>query len=103
MALCDNPLWLLSHIRHSFLAGDDTGNSELVLGSATNTEAKDAQIIENVLGFRPLPLTARLDEYEDEEIESDEEEDDIDGTGPRSLPIRQIRSGIGGSGGYMRP
>ena len=33
MALYDNPLWLLSHIRHSFVVSDDTGNSELVMGS----------------------------------------------------------------------
>ena len=51
MALHDNPLWLLSHIRHSFLAGDDTGNCELVLGSANDTEAKDAKIVKQALGF----------------------------------------------------
>ena len=33
MALYDNPLWLLSHIRHSFVVSDDTGNSELDMGT----------------------------------------------------------------------
>ena len=31
MALYDNPLWILSHIRNSFVVSDDTGNSELVM------------------------------------------------------------------------
>ena len=112
MALYDNPLWLLSHIRHSFLAGDDTGNCELVLGSSTNTEAKDAQVIKQVLGYDPLPLSGRLDDYEDNEDESDEDEDDVMRSGPRSLQIRPygrgnnplygVVPGLGGSG-YMRP
>ena len=110
MALYDNPLWLLSHVRHSFLAGDDTGNSELVLGSSTNTEAKDAKIVEHVLGYKPLPLTARLDDYEEEENESDD--DDLR-HGQRSLQIRPygrgnnplygLGPGVGGGGAYMRP
>ena len=110
MALYDNPLWLLSHIRHSFLAGDDTGNSELVLGSSTNTEAKDAKIVEHVLGYKPLPLSARLNDYEEDENDSDE--DDMR-PGPRSLQIRPygrgnnplygIGPGVGGGTAYMRP
>ncbi len=31
MALYDNKWWLLSHIQHSFVLSDDTGNSELVM------------------------------------------------------------------------
>lgn len=30
MALYDNKWWLLSHIQHSFLLSDDTGNTEMV-------------------------------------------------------------------------
>lgn len=110
MALYDNPLWLLSHVRHSFLAGDDTGNSELVLGSSANTESKDAQIVEHVLGIKPLSLSGRLDELEDEE--NDSEEDDDMRTGPRSHQIRPYGRGnnplygvglVGGSASYMRP
>ena len=109
MALYDNPLWLLSHVRHSFLAGDDTGNSELVLGSSTNTEAKDAKIIEHVLGYKPLPLSGRLNDYEEDENDSDE--DDMR-SGPRSLQIRPYGRGNnplygvgpgGGGAAYMRP
>jgi hypothetical protein len=33
MALYDNPLWILSHVRNSFVVSDDTGNSELVMGA----------------------------------------------------------------------
>ena len=116
MALHDNPLWLLSHIRHSFLACDDTGNCELVLGSSTNTEAKDAQIVKQVLGFDPLPLSGRLEKSERSEEnnsnEDDEEEDDVRSR-PRSLEIRPygrgnnplfgVGSGAGGGGVYMRP
>ena len=110
MALYDNPLWLLSHVRHSFLAGDDTGNSELVLGSSTNTEAKDAKIVEHVLGYKPLPLSARLDDYDEEDDDSD---DDDFRPGPRSLqmrpygrgnnPLYGLGPGVGGGGAYMRP
>ena len=31
MALHDNPLWILSHIQHSFIVSDSTANSQLVL------------------------------------------------------------------------
>ncbi len=36
MSLCDNKWWLLSHIHHSFLLCDETGNTEMVF--ATNDQ-----------------------------------------------------------------
>jgi hypothetical protein len=39
MALYDDPFWLLSHIAHSFVLSDETGNSELVL------TAQDAKFV----------------------------------------------------------
>jgi hypothetical protein len=39
MALYDNPLWTLSHIRNSFVVSDDTGNSELVISGDSFTES----------------------------------------------------------------
>jgi len=39
MALYDNPLWTLSHVRNSFVVSDDTGNCELVICGDSFTES----------------------------------------------------------------
>ncbi|KAK4881156.1 hypothetical protein RN001_004475 [Aquatica leii] len=60
MALYDNKLWLLSHIRDSFISTDDTGMSELVL----------------IGDDLPKQLADNLDWYRDPD-DSDDDEDDM--------------------------
>ena len=51
MTLNDNPLWLLSHIRNSFVISDETGNSGLVLDTAGETYASDQDSVAATLGL----------------------------------------------------
>ena len=51
MTLNDNPLWLLSHIRNSFVISDETGNSGLVLDTAGETYASDQDCVAATLGL----------------------------------------------------
>ncbi|KAF5299340.1 hypothetical protein FQA39_LY02513 [Lamprigera yunnana] len=60
MALYDNKLWLLSHIRNSFISTDDTGMSEIVM----------------VRDDVPKELADKLDWCRDPE-DSDDDEDDM--------------------------
>lgn len=68
MALYDNKLWLLSHIRNSFISTDDTGMCELVMLGEDITKQ-----LEGTLEIYP---------------ESSDSEDDDDDIGHESFDIR---------------
>ena len=46
MALYDDKCWLLSHIRHSFIHCDDTGNAEQVFHNNENQLVREAAVKE---------------------------------------------------------
>ena len=65
MALYDDPIWLLSHINHSFVLSDETGNSELVLNSRDAKQLRKAAKEKVLAGtgkqsLEPLDLTTNL-------------------------------------------
>jgi hypothetical protein len=72
MALYDNPLWILSHIRNSFVVSDDTGNSELVLAGD-----KFPEFLEKIAERESVVPYLKLEEAETE-----------DEFRPKSLEIR---------------
>ena len=80
MALYDNPLWILSHIRNSFIVSDDTGNSELVMAGD-----KFPGCIEKLAERESVLPFLKLDDIEDAEDEFR----------PKSLEIRENNRPIG--------
>lgn len=68
MALYDDKWWLLSHIQHSFVFSDDTGNSEMVITArdtkAINDKCKVAAKAEGTAHFVD-PLLLLADESEE--------------------------------------
>jgi len=81
MTLCDNPLWLLSHIRNSFVVSDETGNSGLVLDTAGETYASDQESVSATLGLGKDAL----------KVAKTEGDDDDASLRPRSFEIRPGR------------
>lgn len=80
MALYDNPLWILSHIRNSFIVSDDTGNSELVMAGD-----KFPGCIEKIAEQESVLPFLKLDDVEDADDEFR----------PKSLEIRENTRPIG--------
>ena len=69
MALYDDKWWLLSHIQHSFVFSDDTGNSELVMtardGHIINQRCRQKAREEGTEAFLdPLLLLDEGDEFD---------------------------------------
>ena len=70
MALYDNPLWILSHIRNSFVVSDDTGNSELVMAADKYPECLETIAKqEAVEPFLKLEETEADDEFRPKSLE----------------------------------
>ena len=66
MALHDNPLWILSHIKNSFIVSDTTGNSELVLTNEVKSH------LGGIADEKSLAMEKSLNPFDDE---SEEETD----------------------------
>ena len=82
MALHDNPLWILSHIKNSFVVSDTTGNSELILTNETKPYLTGIVDEKELLAEKSLnPLD------EESEDENDNSSPDIRGRGGRN-PLR---------------
>mgnify|MGYP006903843605 CR=1 FL=1 len=66
MALHDNSLWILSHIKNSFIVSDTTGNSELVLTNEVKSH------LNGIVDESSIAMEKSLNPFEDE---SEDEED----------------------------
>ena len=108
MALYDNPLWLLSHLRNSFSTSDDTGNSERVLTSSAVCGV--GGFLARSVGVDSPEDMAEIKGDEDDEDEEEEKEEDELMTRNRSRRASGLvglvgfsSSGGGGRRTYYRP
>lgn len=83
MALYDNSVWILSHIRTSFNVSDDTGNSELVLNGVPKKQLIPVAERDGITEFVPKVNN-------EEEVDDDDEE-----VLSKSFEIRLGRNPIG--------
>lgn len=74
MALYDNPLWLLSHLRNSFSTSDDTGNAELVLSGSLSK--CDVGLVAKAVGLDSPEEFAPVQGDDDDDADDN---DDYDG------------------------
>ena len=71
MALHDNKLWILSHIKNSFIVSDTTGNSELVLTNEVKPH------LNGIVEEKSLVMEKSLNPF-DEESEDEEDKSSIE-------------------------